>query len=137
MAIRNDWGDTVTAQEIFDHAVTHMREQTERCVAARDDGYPPKCAYRSDDRKGACALGALLSDVEAAAIVGARKNNATARELADASLLPQRLAAHLELICRLQSVHDDYSVRPLARTAEHDLTEIAKHHGLTYTPPAR
>jgi hypothetical protein len=84
-----------------------MLEQTERC----EDG--EACVYRGPKPGMACALGALLTDAEAAAIGDHGCNGATAYGLREGSLLPARLLPLFELVRQLQGVHDGCNVRPL------------------------
>jgi hypothetical protein len=126
--IRNDWGATVTAQEVFDHAVRHMLEQTERC----EDG--EACVYRGPKPGTACALGALLTDEEATRVIKERKNGSTANDLCTYGLLPVRLVPHLELCTELQFVHDSAHTRPLQQRDVDSLVSIAANHGLTFNP---
>jgi hypothetical protein len=128
MSIRNDWGAEVSAQEVFDHAVAHMQAQRCRCMKGGD------CAYRGDDPGSACALGALLTDAEAAKIATSGSNGATAYGLSAAGLLPARLEPHFALCARLQRIHDGFDVRPLSATALESLKGIAEDHELTFTP---
>lgn len=130
MAIRNDWGDTVTAQEIFDHAVAHMQSQNQRCMTG------DSCSYRGADPGSACALGALLTDAEAERIAAAGGNSAGSRTLLNKGLVPDRLRPHIDLCSRLQRVHDTNCTRPLTSDAVEELRILAQCHGLSYIPEA-
>lgn len=129
MSIRNDWPETLTAQEVFDHAVEHMRTQEARCSM---NGV---CTYRGSRPGEACAAGALLTDEEARRIP-TDQGSLSVDRLVDRGLLPARLLEHQSLLYALQVVHDSYYARPLEPNVEFDLKEVARRFAVTYTPPA-
>ena len=132
MSIRNDWVETVSAQEIFDHVVAHLRGQSQFCRAGGTAG----CAYRLGDN--ACAVGALLTDEEARTIVdGGYNTGVSVQGLEMRRLLPDRLVPHKWLLQDLQLVHDKYPERPLTFGAEAMLRQIAGGHGLTFPAEAQ
>lgn len=131
MNFRSDWPEKLTAQEVYDHAVAHMRAQKRQCAESGE------CAYRSSDGKEACAVGALLTDDEARKIAFQGHNWGTSvKHLVRVMLLPTRLHEHEALLTDLQMVHDHYLLRPLPRGAEDELQRLCKQHSLTYSPPA-
>ncbi len=126
MSIRQSWPDTITAQEVFDHAIQHLREQ--RGERAFEGG---TCRYRNRTAKNeaavACAAGCLVTDEEA--------------ELLQEDIvwdtqeqIPARLAPHEKLIQALQNLHDGSSDggEPVDEVAVRD---IANSFGLTYVIP--
>ncbi len=84
---------SMTAQEVFDAAVTHLFTMPRKAA----DGY--SCRYRTEDG-GRCLVGALIRDDE---FKPEMEGNAVM--VID---LPPRLVPHRDLLQNLQSVHDDH-----------------------------
>ena len=134
----------VTAQEIFDTVLTHLRKQGKAAKSIYG-----KCLYRGVGGTS-CAVGCLIPDamydlriegLEVRHIMygrfpGGRKSGA-------AELLPivHRIAAHLgaehvELLEELQSAHD-WALGPQGPLAwEDSMRRVAGKFNLKYTPPA-
>lgn len=119
--------EDMTAQQVFDKAVTHLRQQGRPSVAAENS-----CVYRGPDGL-MCAAGPFLRDEKCAGVEGSGWHS-----LCDTGLVP---AKHSSLVSRLQNAHDmafddacgDH-VEWMAR-CEENLCAAAVAFGLTYTPP--
>lgn len=117
--IRNDWLVEVSAQQVFDHVVTHSRQQAIRAVYQSvpmmqtpdprtvKDGFGES---RETYVVKQCHAGCLLTEAELFHLqVGGRLTNTWSR-LRDLGLVPTRLEPHFSLIDSLQSIHDDPSL---------------------------
>lgn len=91
--------DIHTAQEVYDHIVSHLRKQG--CRSQSVIHGKTTCAYRGDDGT-MCAAGACISDSEYSKDMEGVGYYNVAREA--------RCLAHYDLISWLQDVHDGYSV---------------------------
>lgn len=121
MSIRNDWPSELSAQAVFNHVVEHLLAQQKPCRTKMG-----ACAYRGDDTESACAVGALLTDEEAAAITAKGANTGQGvGVLKLRGLLPARLAPHTSLLSRLQAIHDTESTRPLIKLGLEWLENVA------------
>jgi hypothetical protein len=122
---------TATAQEVFDHIVSHLRDQNEQSVI--EEGSNSGCKYRYVTTTGKilrCAAGCLIADNEY-------------REEFDKPKYPYEKGTswpsivrrfnlptiHTYLIFDLQKVHDNYEVE----LWELEFKHVAKSHGLKYT----
>lgn len=117
--------DTMTAQEVFDAAVTHLFTMPRRA----SDGVA--CRYRTKDGNK-CLVGALIRDDE--------YRHTMEHMSIDDIPLPPRLQPHLSLLRDLQGIHDgdywgvwtDNGHGPLDPVrARKAIANLAKRHGLT------
>jgi hypothetical protein len=92
-----------------------------------DGGTTPFCAYRGKDGN-ACFVGCLLTDAEAAPIdrMTQEQTGGSVRDAYKAQKLPDRLVPHVDLLARLQPIHDER--RP--DRWEDELRLFASKHGL-------
>lgn len=138
MSIKQIWPDTVTAQEVFDHVIQHLREQNgNRAVTRNITRTGVVCVYRTPDGANACAAGALLTNDEARVIDG----SAAPWARIPRAHVPARLHRHDALIRVLQSLHDsDAFARDRSDTGQmisrKAVADIANCHKLSYDPPA-
>jgi hypothetical protein len=122
--IRQSWPETITAQEVFDHVIEHLREQKgERCIG---DG---SCRYRNGKPGAACAAGCLLTDEEAKKLT---EGVAWTNQFSDDK--PARLEPHNALIADLQVLHDG-PVLSFKHIDIERVSEIASRYGLAYKKP--
>lgn len=96
------------------------------------------CAYRTTDGH-ACAVGCLLTDAEAQAIIDDDRNGQGVHVLTNAKLLPRRLEPHYGLLSDLQAVHD----RPYHWDGSHlneagmgRLRHVASNYGVSIDHPS-
>lgn len=141
--IQQVWPAEISAQEVFDHVLAHLRAQ-EGERAADEKGF---CSYRTLEGR-ACAAGALLSDEEAAKIRPVYQGKSWDTLQRD-GYVPARLHPHVDLIRGLQVLHDrDAEARivtqggyaPYDAPGDQPITRarvqrLAQDHGLTYEPP--
>lgn len=128
----------MTAQEILNKVVAHMREQGRQSNTA---GPGSSCRYRSPD--GArCAVGCLIpDDIYNPGIEGRSVNSAAVQML----LMDLGLQQHKSLLISLQGAHDwawgsheedgdtDFKpVPPWMQIFEHRARGLAKRYGLEY-----
>jgi len=92
-----------TEQEVFDQVATHLLTQGQKCQDF-DDDMNPICVYRNSDGQS-CAAGCLIGFGEYRGEVFEGKSW---RVLVEDNLASKN---HTELIARLQSIHDNISVR--------------------------
>lgn len=115
-----------TAQEIFDTAVNHLRQQGK--LALSEDG--KTCAYRGHDNT-MCPVGALIPDESYSPDMEGKN----IRELLRLGLIPSPLkeefTKNLHLLDRLQYIHD---IRQPSNF-EMGFLGAAKDFHLQYTPP--
>ena|ERR1700686_1536501 len=111
------------AQEIFDTVVNHLRTQGHKAKNYADIA----CVYRARDGSK-CAGGILINDEE--------YNPKMEKHLFDKVLnyygpisLKERLLPHIELIMRLQSIHDTSEVKDW----EQGFKNCAEDFNLIYT----
>lgn len=131
----------MTAQEIFDKVLQHLRNQ--KCKAAHQNA----CRYRTPNGNK-CAVGCLLPENTAtSAFEGVTVDSLgmafhAPLESKQAALAAALTAAgidktHQRLLGDLQYAHDDALPfdpgEPLEKW-ENAMQQIAKHHGLTYSP---
>lgn len=131
--LTNPIGPTITAQQLFDFVAWHLLEQgapSLRTVVDEADGRLGNitCAYRGQEGR-MCAVGCLLRDDEYVPNMEGR----SARGLKDHGKLPVRLYPHIDLLMRLQILHD--SGRRLAPTLVRSLwtqglRDLARREGL-------
>lgn len=122
--------DVMTAQEVFDHVVAHLRKQGCRAT----DGVV--CRYRGNSGT-ACAAGCLMRDDEYSPVFENTRIDALLLEtasishvsLATPAPLKTRLAPHQYLVQDLQSCHDSVEVRDW----ESELRHIADKYKLQYS----
>lgn len=122
----------ITAQEIFDKVVTHLRTQGEQAsILKSDGGY--SCRYRTEDGLK-CAVGCLIPDDDySPSMEGTYASSVISRNRDKLSYL----SPHLALLDDLQAVHDDrshWSVQGFSSSGEGALASIALSFSLTYTP---
>lgn len=136
MSIKQEWPETITAQEVFDHVIQHLRDQNGNRAIVTGFSTAGSCVYRTPEGN-ACAAGALLTDAEAAAIT---ESIAPWHKL-NWDTKPVRLLPHENLIRELQNLHDiDAFERRMPLNAArlisaHKLAQIADFHGVQYTAP--
>lgn len=148
-------------QDIFNKVVTHLLTQNEMSVAYRASGDPNikgMCAYRGKDGLK-CAVGCLIEDdeylpimegIRVMGLVGKlvfergdktreRRSRVPVHEIVinnqsyNVKALSDRLFPHLELLNRLQQIHDAGEVSRW----EEQLREIAEKFGLQFVHPSR
>ena len=132
----------MTAQEIFDTVLTHLREQG-KAAKGRDGD----CQYRGT-RGTACAVGCLIPDelynplieglsvdqIFKAAMPEHRQHQARARRPILARIANHLGAENLTLLCELQDAHDiDLFNSGLDAWAK-EMHRIARAFDLKYTP---
>lgn len=125
--------EQLTAQQLFDKVVNHLRTQKSKSVALAPDGsvkvnphHPGTiCLYRSPDGKK-CAAGILITDEEYSPRM---EGFAIGQVISQYNL--KHLQPHAALIRDLQHTHDQYEVEEW----ESVLQTIAEQHKLIYTPP--
>ena len=93
--------EQATAQEVFDQVATHLLTQNKKSAEALSVGIAG-CRYRSSDGLK-CAAGCLIGDDEYSLDMETR----SWRYLIHINLVPDK---HSDLICQLQSIHDDIKV---------------------------
>jgi hypothetical protein len=127
----------MTPQEIFDTVVNHLRQQGARSVLTQErilqlDLADGTCAYRAANGYK-CAAGALIQDEEYAPEMEGKNIAFIIRGFGyDPPIsLIDRLYPHLELINKLQRLHDAREISEWENT----FREIATDHNLIYTPP--
>lgn len=122
--IRQEWPETISAQEVFDHVIEHLREWDGQACDING-----RCMYR---RKGpgnpACAAGCLLTDDEAELT----RNNSWGVVHND-ERDPKRLRPHADMILDLQRLHDRSTVGYPFDVE--NISEIAGRYGLAYKKP--
>lgn len=132
----------MTAQEIFDTVLEHLREQGK--AAATDDG---SCRYRGEGGTS-CAVGCLIPDelydhriegLSVVQIVGTvmpehRRHQAQALPPVLARIKNHIGAEHLPLLCELQDAHDMDLFSSGMAAWEDEMYRIARAFGLQYTP---
>lgn len=123
--IRQEWPEVMSAQEVFDAAIAHIKAQQGQRAWTSTNG----CVYRGPGGI-ACAVGALLTNAEARRVSVVGADSASAKRLANAGLLPARLLPHVELLLALQALHDSYR-------SDQAAVDIAQRFGLAYEPDPR
>lgn len=136
----NNYGlnlSTATEQEVFDHVVGHLRQQGKQCKLGP---VSESCAYRNAAGE-ACAAGCLIFDKDYEAAIEAGKK----LEQEPWSWIHDKLGltygAHIELVSRLQTIHDaleydsnsDYKNQSLDEWWEWSFEQLANNKGLSYT----
>lgn len=114
----------MTAQEIFDKIVSHLR--TQNAVSVRSDG---GCAYRSGDGEKKCAVGCLIPDDVYDPRMEGFMASVVVRDYKELA----HLRGHQDLLESMQMIHDHVS---LDRWEDRFKIE-AMDHNLTYTPPIK
>jgi hypothetical protein len=116
---------SMTAQEIFDKVVAHLREQK---VPAFDQARD-MCLYRMPDGKK-CAVGCLLIDEEYSTQM--EEGYPVGQLLDKWPSVAERLGRENRFLLRdLQKIHDDQ----LSQDWERQWEYLAASNELTYTPP--
>ncbi len=134
-----------TEQGVFDHVVEHLRKQNAKSStpATRGGGTIERCLYRSPDGL-MCAAGCLIPDE----LYSVAFEDTTIEDLfcsnfqrvpeeqvldaeSKASRLSQVYKPHLQLITRLQELHDD---APVSSWEDH-FARIADKYELEYVGP--
>jgi len=141
--------NSLTAQQVFDHVVNHLRQQKVRSVTrmyfpdnSPSDGndnltvgsninYQDNCSYRTPYGLK-CAIGCLITDEEyRPEMEGCSNiNSLLDAEIAPASL-KERLLPHKQLLMALQTIHDG---RPPESWEKH-LSYYAERSQLNYSAP--
>jgi hypothetical protein len=93
------------AQSIFDEVVAHLRKQNARSF--RNENGLVRCLYRSDDGLK-CAVGCLIPDNEYTPEMEKWMVLSVVEMLSKP--LQTKLGRHLDLLKRLQHIHDDIEV---------------------------
>lgn len=113
-----------TAQQVFDQVATHLLTQNERSFTSGNEN---ECAYKGKDGLK-CAAGCLISD-DNYKIIGRKsiegKNWGFVIGYLEKKL--PNVAAHNELIFRLQNLHDNESPKHW----HYALIKLANSEGLT------
>lgn len=89
-----------TAQEVFDQVARHLLKQNEKCIIVSSNG-DESCRYRHGDKK--CAAGCFISEDEYKAEFETHRW----KRLVEWGYVTSE---HDDLICRLQDIHDFFSV---------------------------
>jgi hypothetical protein len=132
--MNQDNKETLTAQEVFDQVVNHLRAQGRRAVANNDIDNNQYCKYRlnEDNVILKCAAGCLIRDEEYSDWMD---NNITFDAVLANNKCPvsfiNRLGDHENLIMALQQIHD----RGLTESWEDRLKIYARQFKLIYSPP--
>lgn len=121
----------IPKQQTFDTVVTHLRKQNAKSSDEDDD-----CFYRGPNGLK-CAAGCLISDesydpaMEGCKVecIGDLKHHVT-KDGAYAKLGKALEGHDLNLVAKLQDIHDDRSIRKW----EDCFRKLAKKHNLIYTP---
>jgi hypothetical protein len=85
---------SATEQEVFDQVATHLLTQKQKCLSNEGGG----CSYRNNGLK--CAAGCLIGDDEYYTGMERRRWN----RLVENGVVP---GDHVDLITKLQSIHDN------------------------------
>lgn len=119
----------MTAQEVFDKVVNHLRQQGRKSVNSVGE-----CRYRGNKNAECpmqCAAGCLIEDNE----YNDRMEGKCFKGLLDWEFTPQslvdRLLPHDMLITQLQYVHDD----ELIEHWENNFKIIASYYNIEYKEP--
>lgn len=113
----------VSAQEVFDHVVEHLRKQGQKSTRQPLLG-SYTCCYRAPNSEAKCAAGCLIADGEYNPLFEGKYWP----ELVDRKLVP---TVHKDLIESLQNVHDLDTVD----SWEVGFRCTAKFFNLAYTAP--
>lgn len=111
--MKNNW-ENATAQEIFDHVVTHLLSQNARAT----DGF--KCYYRAPNGLK-CAVGCLIDDADYKPIM-------EDEGLVKLAMRFSYVEQHAPLLVQLQATHDHHP--PPAWPGA--LQSLANNFGLQY-----
>ena len=114
----------MTAQEIFDKVVAHLRSQG--CKSQESAG--GMCVYRGPNGTK-CAAGCLIEDKY---YRRAFEGNTFEHIILSSNALSAQFSTHVELIQALQNAHDMNPVKAW----ESVFAQISRDCGLVYTPPA-
>ncbi len=109
--------ESMSAQEIFNKVVTHLRNQNRRSVDRNN-----QCVYLSSDGDQ-CAIGCLIPKEDYLSTM--ERKNVTL--LFNSFHLFDNLAAHLPLLYDLQCIHDQREVR----SWEQEFFTVSHKHNLT------
>ena len=119
-----------TKQQLFDAVVNHLLTQRERA-----SGLSLGCLYRTDTGL-ACAVGCLVTDDEAHDMdnnMHGTQPTTTLSSLVDDRKLPERLLPFVDLLDRLQRIHDSYGIDEWRQR----LLELATDQGLAFNSPLK
>ena len=108
--------DGLTAQEVFDTVVNHFKTQKVPAVTGR------RCLYRTPDGLK-CAAGILIKDEDYSPDMEGTDFSGIASDL-------PYLYDHVDLIQRLQDVHDSVGVELLTTFTRNKLKEVAEEYSL-------
>jgi hypothetical protein len=127
----------MTPQEVFDQVVAHLRKQGRQAKNRADS----KCKYRTtvnidgQDVVLSCAAGCLMQDNEYNLRMDLPDNSTFKNVITQdwvSQSLKDRLGPHVELITKLQVVHDSMYA---PQNWESQLQRVAHEENLKYTPP--
>lgn len=105
-----------TEQEVFDQACEHLIRQGKKSERVNSEG---KCFMYRDDSGAKCAAGCFIADDE-------YKINFEGKSWFGLTADESSTKAHLEMIVRLQRIHDRYDVHEW----HNELKDMANEHGL-------
>ena len=114
-----------SAQSIFNKVARALLTQGVRSVDETG-----RCAYRGEGGRR-CAVGHLMPD----RVYSPNFENVYAGNLTEDVLVAMGCDSHRELLCELQSAHDDSATRTgkLGRSWKAHMRAIAKNHNLSAT----
>lgn len=122
--IRQAWPETISAQEVFDHVLEHLREWDGEACAING-----RCVYRREGAGNpACAAGCLLTDEETKAL-----RNFSWTAVNEYGLDPERLRPHAALIAGLQRLHDGITAGVVIEVER--ISYVAGLYDLAYKKP--
>jgi hypothetical protein len=113
----------MTAQEVFDTVVAHLRTQGAKATDAEG------CLYRGPNGTS-CAAGCLIKNEEYNPEMERQNIGALLGRDSTPIALRDRLLPHVPLLMSLQSVHDDYE----AGDWEERFAHVATKFGLSFSP---
>jgi hypothetical protein len=126
----------MTPQEVFDKVVFGLRAQGRKSERKDEMDGTTVCLYRGPENTK-CAAGLLIEDFEYADIMegtnikGLLEDWSTDHSNPIAESLSLRLVPHLELIVRLQTIHDISEVKYW----EQEFSRVADDFNLVYIAP--
>lgn len=120
-------------QEVFNQVAIHLLTQNERSITQDPDG-SESCQYRGANGLS-CAAGCLMSDAEYLEILGNYNIEGSSWDgvIAKTRLDFAKASAHIDLIVRLQAIHDNWGSEVKTGTSEWKgrLESLALSQGLT------
>jgi hypothetical protein len=125
---------SLTAQEVFDKVVAHLRKQNKKSLISfpDDDGITTRCRYRGPDGL-MCAVGCLITDEEYNPKWDHDHGSAVI-DLFECQSFRDRVGGNnAALLSDLQCLHDSIEVCEW----EVQFQKLAKTRSLIYTPPQK